>query len=266
MVELQVYVDESAPGEPGRWDVFTLGGVGIDHSKVSRFDREWKRALRFAPVPLERFHTTDWENSWQEYRGWSEEERLRLFHQLCAVISRSVTFAVSCSIDLRGYKELTLHQRGVIGSSRYGICFQSCHARVRAWQLAQERDAPVDYVLDQTPPLGAAGEIPELVRLFWAAEISSISFADARIFPGLQAADIIAYEMAKQAAHELGRAAQPHQRRSIQALLYKAPQLNDGHGFLDGAGMRDISIRVQQGEGILPTKKVRVPLNLKHLQ
>ena len=265
-IALQVFLDESRPGKSGQWDVFTVGGVAIDDRNLSRFDREWKRALRLAPVPLERFHMTDWENSQGDYRGWEQRDRFRLFDALCTVVTRSVQFAMSCSIDLRGYAELSLDDRQVIGSTKYGICFQSCFAQVNARLQADDQREPVAYVLDQTPPMGGVSEILELWRLFWTDRIASVNFVDSRRFPALQAADIVAYEMAKQAAHELGRAAQMNQRKSLRALLQKAPHLTTGHGVFDASGLRDLVTRVRQGAGVLPTKRVRRPLNPKHFQ
>jgi hypothetical protein len=204
---LAAYVDESRQSEAR---VFVVAGYVFDPEGVRRFEEQWRRALDSAQ--LSRFHMSDFENRMGPYAAWRDKYRHEYLNHLIDIIKGTTKFSVAVAVDIDSYNRLSTDDKAVLnGATPYALAFSSFIERIAN---ASGSNDTIAYVLDQAPKGQGKDHIlkeygyfckhpreAEQLRL----RIDSITWNNSTLVPHLQAADILAYEHAKEVAYFLGR-------------------------------------------------------------
>ncbi len=117
-VVLNAYVDETKP-EGAR--IVALGGYVFHESASSRYERRWKDVLGKADPPLERFHMTDWESGWGEFKGWPKEYREFFYKKLVNIIHQTAKLAINVGVDLEAFDALSPEDQVLLGKYPYTL-------------------------------------------------------------------------------------------------------------------------------------------------
>jgi hypothetical protein len=192
-------------GFPGDWQVF---------------NRKWRQLLRQNDLPY--FHMTDYVARQEHYKGWSEPKRLAVMKRIVALASETARLGMGATLLLDDFERLTDDDKEVIPDHPYGLCLIACIGKTARTLHRQGISDHVDYVFE----LGDAGQgsariaVEELFasptkrRQF---SFNSLSFAPKETFPGLQLADVLAFETGRYMPLALGWATSP-ERKCFQAL------------------------------------------------
>jgi hypothetical protein len=216
---LRVYLDESQP-RGSRF--FALGGCVFAPQDCPDFEERWSLALASYKPPLKRFHMTDWENGWGEFRGWSDEKRHDLFRRLAHIIRRTVRFHICSVVDLDAWESLPAEDRATFRDHKpYSLAFAYIFRNIAA---RTGDPGPIAYIFDQGPGGRGRerieGEYRYLKKRAGRApwfRLSTFTSAGSTETLELQAADVVVYEMAKYAPRLFAR---PYRDRTSRALLF----------------------------------------------
>jgi hypothetical protein len=221
MSHFAAYFDESGThGSP----ILTLAGYIATVEQWAEFSREWDELLK--QEALTHFHMSKFEARRGEFDGWDNERRLRVQKRLLGIIKRRVTLGVFCAVNLAAYEETMTEFRRTNFGSPYNFCVKLCLAFVSFWAQEYKRKEPIAYVIEH-----GAGYNKEINRSFadmfasqeWRQifRLGSLSFVDKKAALPLQAADLLAYEVWKDATNRFlieGEKKRP-QRKSFTSLM-----------------------------------------------
>jgi len=200
MASFVAYFDESGThdGSP----ILTLAGYIADISQWVEFAREWNEILKQGG--LTHFHMSKFEARQGEFRGWDNERRLLIQRGLIGIIKRRVNIGVFCAVNLAAYDEFITEWRRDNFGSPYNFCLKMCLSQVTFWAQRFERKEPIAYIIEHGA--GYNHEINKSFRETFANEkmrkffrLGSLTFDDKKRALPLQAADILAYEVWKDA-------------------------------------------------------------------
>lgn len=220
---LYVYADES---EQRSFEVFTVAAYVFDDLGLRRFEVEWKAALD--DEGLTWFHMTDFENYKGEYTDWTRERHDQFIIRLIEIIRGTVFCGSACSLDLAALTSLTDLDRQLVGSP-YAHCVSRCLSLVATQKLyLAPRDETTAWIFDDDAKGTAKKGVGVLQQLFeqmrsdeelrtWFG-IGPDARASSRSLVPLQAADVLAYEAAKEAVRTFGRSDRPL-RKSAERLF-----------------------------------------------
>jgi len=200
MLEVTAYCDESATAH----QVYCVAGYWATAREWEKFERLWKAKL--AEAGLCEFHATDCEHGKGEFAG--RADRLELPMAFIDIIYRAGLHGVFAVLDLRGWDRFAdrvaeLRSEHRMGDPHY-VAFQQLMETVAIGVAnfpAQER---VALVFDDRPDHGKvkllydslkAASNPDLA--IFPERLGSITHGDSRELVGLQAADLLAYEVRK---------------------------------------------------------------------
>jgi hypothetical protein len=166
-------------------------------SRWHRFDREWRRFLK--TEKLEYFRMAEHAHSSRQFKGASEEKRLRCIKKAHAIIKTQTEKGLAATVDKKAFAE-------VIPARTFGTVFKfavfTCLIGLAKWMEEAKLSGPVACVLDRGDRHGPEieelkrriKEYPRLVERFAGGEWRFSNKVDA---PGIQAADTLAYEVNK---------------------------------------------------------------------
>ncbi len=223
---LSAFFDRS---ELPRQGVVAIGGFLGPAEYWVRVQDEWSAVLRQHGVTC--FHMTDFENRQGEFRGWSNPRRESVIKQLIGILKRNTFLLVGTGLLLSHYSSFSKEDQRMLGHP-YAISAKIATALMFRWMekaaktLGSEfANVPVGFFFE----LGdeGAGELAQVFQSEQASgplrnRIVSISFERKCNFAGLQAADIAAYEVAKQLIRSIGVDTRPI-RKSLQGILRGIP-------------------------------------------
>lgn len=233
---------------------YVAGYVGFpDDWKV--FDRKWRAFLRRNNLP--HFHMTDYVARVEHYKGWSDSLRLAIMQRIVALVAGSVRLGVAMALLLDDYDRLSAEDKKLIPDT-YGLCLTACVAKTaRLLHDSGIRTAEIDYVFES----GDAGQgrtrvaLEELfanpaTRKQYA--LRSLTFEPKASFPGLQLADVLAWETGRYVPRALGWESSPL-RKSFRGLLE-----NNQHsgGVIDYAFLSNLVARERERRAAAATSRV----------
>jgi hypothetical protein len=214
---LRAYFDAGLKLKPHR--VFYIAGYVGFSKDWTLFDRKWRDLLRRNDLPY--FHMTDYVARQGRYREWSEAKRLAVMRRIVALASETTRMGIGATLLPDHYERLSQNDRELLPDS-YGLCVTACIAKT-ARTLQRARIAEhVDYVFES----GDAGQGTTkllLEQLFAKSTrreqyaFHSLRFEPKAKFPGLQLADIFAFETGRYVPFALGWDASP-ERKCFQEL------------------------------------------------
>jgi hypothetical protein len=208
--------------------VVTWGGVLGDIVSFVDLERRWKPLLM---QPLEgkpqikQFHAAHVNNAWGEFSEYRPAERdltTKVFRD-CIIASQLVPVSFSVLVD--DWAACTTPEFRLLYRSPEHFAFMSCV--LAAHRMASIGDAPVLFVFDQARLIEERDPINAAVQDLFKDSKAELAYEPCAAQPGLQAADMIAYEANLLANSRLTQASAP--REHFQRLLEGAPE---AYGFV----------------------------------
>jgi hypothetical protein len=225
---LRAYFDAGL--QPKTRVYYIAGYVGFpDDWKI--FDRKWRALLRQNDLP--HFHMTDYEAGKNRlYREWSPSRRLAVMDRIVTLASNERRLGIATALLLADYDRLSEDERRALPPDVYGLCLTACIGRTAGLLHDRGMIGPIDYIFES----GDAGQgttkrhLEELFAIPANRKkyvYNSLDFAPKAKFPGLQLADILAWETGRFVPRALEWVTSP-ERQSFRALL----EGNEYHSML----------------------------------
>jgi len=203
-----------------------------------KFGRDWNRAIQ--AYGITRFHMTDYENRRDEFKDRPRSARMvRRLQRLHNIINDTIVMGYWVTVDLSAYDLLSEDEKRW-SMDPYRIAVVTLLARMskRLNEVGRKPADRIAYVLDRIDK--GHGELKEVfdqlaVDQDWDAyRLGSMTWAKSVNVPHLQAADIIAYEMAKKVTTELGRGVDKYRQSLLN--LTRGPAAKKYGGIHIGPG------------------------------
>jgi hypothetical protein len=199
----EVYFDES--GTHVDSEAAVVAGFVSNTTEWITFSQKWQQVLTGSH--LDYFRMSEFENRRGQFSGWTENAKRDLLNKLLPIIDDHTILSMGCIVLKQSVDSLVSDVVKRICGDAYGLAALGCWRHLG--HILQGADAWVDCSMEA----GAKGsgalksifeedsKIPE-----WRSNhrIQSLYFRDKRMFPQLQAADILAYELYKQSARQFG--------------------------------------------------------------
>lgn len=197
---LTAYIDESGTHSPCPFTVMA-GYVG-DARKWARFDKRWAKLL--GKHGLTHFHATDVVGGGGPFKGWSADRRRNLVDHIDNIVHDYPLFGFSSVLRDDDYDRFYIaghRPKKLQLDSKYGLLFRCCLSHVTETLLRQD-DLPRPLELhvimeDGHKNRGDVERLTDIIRKNAPPQVSAmvrtVTFAEKKRTPGLQAADFLAY-------------------------------------------------------------------------
>jgi len=191
------YFDES--GTHDSRAKLVVAGFVADKDSWATFEEDWNASLEDQKVP---FFKAQWFEKRKEFfrDGWDDRRRKAFMTSLISAIESARLVSMSCSVEMELFNEIvpTGKVRNKLGSA-YTLCGQRCMSHAMKTAKSQSVSERIAYWFDAGHKnryefQEAYDKEKEDVRD--RALLGPLTFADEQRVPGLQAADLLAYELA----------------------------------------------------------------------
>jgi len=214
---LRSYLDDSGKADDPAHVAITLAGYVFDADAWEHFDAQWWAALDRHGAKY--FHCKDAFHLVKPFDAWTHPQVDALYHDLREALKESAPNGVVSIVNLADYRALL--PQGNKADDPYCLCFADCMAYIEA--LAGAREDYVTVTLDSQDDFGNAAlgiwkEMTDYDDDQSGRKVQKIAFAKMRQIPGLQGADVLAWEANKQVTEVL-RATDRPTRKSLLDLL-----------------------------------------------
>jgi hypothetical protein len=198
----EAYVDESGhQAQPGYYGV--AGFIGSAY-QWGRFTTKWTKTLSEAGVPY--LHMREFAHSVDGFRGWSGDPRRE---QLMAGVVQAITHgrltAVGSALRTADFNALAEGERTRLGGSPYYGCLQDVLYGFALTAQNMPAGEILTIIVDHNDYEHRAQQMYQLLRQRGAPYdrlAPALQFADMRQTPGIQAADVLAYEVVKELSNQ----------------------------------------------------------------
>jgi hypothetical protein len=269
---MYAFLDESGTHSGSR--VITIAGYVISPENLAILELEWRAVL--AKYGMGELHMKEFVPPHGRYSHWSVGEKRSLIESLVELIHEFTSVGVGAAIEMTHFVAKThafAHSKSPdLVKSPYQWCLRYCMVQAAAWADDAKRAGVINYTADAG--CVNAGRIQTHYALACESEdtrrkfrLGSLVFANSNTHPGLQCADLLAYEMYKEADRLLSGAARP-QRASFLALFREHDRLVT----IDSAGMkkevtRGAQMHMAMLEHLPPKEKFQVMCYaLRHME
>lgn len=192
MVAMHVFIDDS--GSFAHEEFVCLAGFISTDTNWDAFYDEWTALLRKHRLPV--LHTSDFLSGKAEYANLAHtfDERIAIVREFAGCARRFANAAIVVAIDSAPYRAAL--SDAVKKPNPKAFCFhrvlRHAHAQMREWGSTE----PIDFIFDDDPKaspvfLGHWNKLKR-TRVFHRNALAGIMFADDRLMPPLQAADLLA--------------------------------------------------------------------------
>jgi Protein of unknown function (DUF3800) len=207
---LTAYFDESGTDETK--PAVSVGCYLATEAQWKCFNRDWKWLLDWSGIKSY-FHRTDQESFWlhEETKDWDREKQITVYQAQHAFIH---------AYTLRGFAGTVIkteYDEAIVGADRqavgdaYEFCLRHCLAGIARFLVDRPTDEIV-YVIesgaDEEKHLGRAFDLfltdPECKQMFRLKQRDSWAFVSKERAIPLQAADALAFEVAKEMESRFG--------------------------------------------------------------
>jgi hypothetical protein len=191
---VHAFFDESGThaGSP----VPCVAGYLVLEGRIDEFNAKWNSVLREAN--LSHLHMVDCAHGNGEFAYLSRTERVSVQTKLIAIIHELTARGIGAMVVARVYEELMPYHPNM--GSAYNYCIWHCLEAVRLWISEEGRPLHVHYHFEGGH--ASDGEADRLLKICFAkvaARVpfgySSHKFVEKRTTPGVQAADLLAWQM-----------------------------------------------------------------------
>lgn len=205
-IRARAYFDESGSEEPP--DYFGVAGFVGSDSQWSVFDELWNHALATTDAPY--LHMREFAHSVDAFTDWKGDSarREQLMAGVVAAVLQSDLTAVGSALRVADFAALTKKQRTRLRSP-YFCCLQEVLWGFAVTTLYEDPKVEVHVTGDRHRQ--HEDTTRKLIRALrkigepFANLSDELNFADMRQTPGLQAADLLAYEMVKELKNQDAR-------------------------------------------------------------
>lgn len=188
---LRAYCDES--GSAGEGGFVSIAAFVATEERWAAFDGSWSAALAKHAVPY--LHTTDLANFKRIYKNWTANQRDALVADLMDVIhDMGRVAAIGATIAVDDFNSFDEEQRSKWIDPYYLLLQEVLNGvSLEAKFLPESQQVSVVYSQQDT----FKGRFERLYRVLQRGNqrLGALTFADMRATPGLQAADLLAYEL-----------------------------------------------------------------------
>lgn len=201
---LIAYFDESGHSSEGGF--VSIAAFVAQEDLWATFNVRWNAVLERHGVPY--LHATDLTNFKRIYKDWDEERRRSLAADLIDVIhSCGRIAAVGAVLSIDDYRALTEDQQARLRDPFFPL-FQEVVRGTAIEALFQPSDVKVKMVFSQQDAFGPqAQQLWHLMRqtIDIRKRFDVFEFANMRSVPGLQAADLLAFELRRYYQNKVSR-------------------------------------------------------------
>ena len=205
-----VYLDES--GTHAGSEAVAVAGFVSNASKWEAFSEQWSAALKEWGISA--FHMTDFESRHGEFANWKNEERKERLNRLLNLIIEHTFSSIGYVIRKKSFDEILSDSAKKLCADAYGMAAIGCWYTLAVRAKRPTIDGWFDYIMEAGCKGGSA--LHEIWRIQVSDEqwldntrMRSLDFRPKQKFPPLQAADILAYELFKQAQRQFGNEQRP---------------------------------------------------------
>ena len=236
---LHAYLDES--GHPADSQVISVAAVVATQNGWHTFEDKWNRILRRYHVPGLHLHMTDFESRRGVFANWpiAEEKRVQCIGELAAILKNHIRFGCVFSMDLVEWGD-ALHDAFreapdyAHAKTPLIVLLQTCLEEIeRTPRLPSTQQ--IACFFERTDFLKkASGHFENWVHQWRLGDkFKSFAFAGKYEHPGLQGADMLAYEGRKYLLSQRTDARRPE--RKLHATLQLSKKITfrvlDRHAF-----------------------------------
>ena len=192
--KVEAYFDESGSHDGSA--VLCVAGYLIDSDGVPAFNQEWSAVL--LQKGLTHFHMKDCAHGNGEFRHLSKQDRVWVAQRLIEIIKSHVIRGIGAMMVASVYEKLMPYHHNLGGA--YNYCIWHCLEGVGIWADEAGFDGSTSYFFE-----GGHKSQSEANRIMSLAfgegearkkfRYSSHSFVDKKKVPGVQAADLLAWQM-----------------------------------------------------------------------
>jgi hypothetical protein len=205
MLTLHAYFNESGTHDASE-NVVVAGFFARANDWVE-FSARWQKALTDFGLPF--FHMTDFANGVRPYDKWDEPMRQRRLERLVSIINTCAATSFGMVIRRKDFEDFIPEKARKVCGDAYGLAVMACWMETGETIREMGVDAWVSYVFE-----GGARGSGTVSKLFnhnvtdpvqkERMRLLSLRFEPKKEFLPLQAADILAYELYKDAARKPG--------------------------------------------------------------
>lgn len=173
---------------------FSMAAYVADHRVWAEFNVEWTAKLQ--KHGIEYLHMWEFAGRRGPFTGWLEERRRALMLDLLMAIMSRRLYAVGIAMRTADFRRLEAEiQEGLVGP--YMICFYELSFGIGVLSGNAFPGEPVDFLYSRQD------EFKRMMRRWWqfakrtrgyGPRLGVLDFQDMRTVPGLQAADLLAWE------------------------------------------------------------------------
>jgi hypothetical protein len=186
------YGDES--GHSSHPGFFSIGMWVGPEGAWDRFDRAWRMILNTFGIPY--MHMREYAHSIGPFKGWDEEQRRQLMTAVLLVLEKAAVFPLVAALSVNDYRRLTqTHQSRL--RDPFFACLQETIRGCGLFLLDEPGADKVRIIYSQQDEF--QGDARKLFNAMVKSvdvrnNLDSFQFEPMKKFPGLQAADLLAYE------------------------------------------------------------------------
>jgi hypothetical protein len=245
-VVLKAFLDESQQ-ETG---IYAVAGYVFRVEDCQPFEEDWNTALASAPTPVQQFHMNEYEDRRHGFTAsWSQEERISLLQQLISIMCRHTQLLVIVALDLQAFNAQFDYEKELIyAKSPYVLCIQAVMVEIVKWMQNNKINQDVQYLVDnlgrhqgKTQMLEAFAYLTSSREIVERFQILGVDWTNSIKYVQLQAADILVYEAAKEAARKMGYSQRP-KRKSLQFLRAQPRPTWRRERFIDAAELSRLRV------------------------
>lgn len=196
---LHAYFDESGHPEDPNSKVVSVATVVSTQRGWHQFEEKWGKVLRRHNV--RGLHMTDYENSRGEFKNWQErgEKRIQFIGDLASILKNNIRFAFICSLSMDDWNKTMPGKFEDLGEERRGplmFMLRCCLEAINETDLLPRNQAIACMYESNNFLAGIAPVHFHDWSRAWNLDnkFASFTFAGKYDFPGLQGADMLAYE------------------------------------------------------------------------
>jgi hypothetical protein len=193
---LVAMADESGFGGEGKQDnFFSMCAYVGHHDEWSKLSDRWRKVLKKHNAPY--LHMREFAHRVESFKGWTEAQRRGLLGELLMVIQAAEMYAVGAVLRVADFETLPEEAKaGLIGP--YMVCFQELVFGLGLESSFIFPGDKVDFVYSRQD------EFSSKMRSLWqfsksyrsyGTSLGVLDFQEMKDVPGLQAADLLAYEL-----------------------------------------------------------------------
>jgi hypothetical protein len=258
---IEAYMDESGIHEGAH--VCVIGGYWGSIKKWKRFERRWKQIIEDAGEPtLKEFHSTDFWYADGRRKGifarWSNDKADKFIADLATCIVDSGIYPTAAVLVVADWKKLNKDERMFLTGGRYNkstlkwvtrgapnrLYFLPFQFAIEYPALSCQAGLHVHYVFDlnkqfKKHALDLFGLMKIDPKINARHRMGALDFETGEAAPGLQAADMLAYQIYKfsKVRIEFGKLAKRSQMSPLLQKIIKNVREHHDFPFLDKEGL-----------------------------